>query len=86
MAKEGDTAQAVAKMEKAQNHDKMIHRLTQQLMKFREKKGCGIVMENPVGSLAKRPFMRTVSWLLAVTRTTVMTVLCIITTKVHHKR
>ena len=71
-AKEGDTTQATTKREKAQNHDKMIQRLTQQMVKFREKYDGKIVMENPVGSLAKRPFMRTASWLLAVTRTTVM--------------
>jgi hypothetical protein len=71
-AKEGDTAQATAKREKAQNRDKMIQRLTQQMVKFREKYGGEIVMENPVGSLAKRPFMRTASWLLAMTRTIVM--------------
>ena len=57
----GDTAQAIAKRKKAQNHDRMILRLTQQLIKFREEYGAEIVMENPVGSLAKRPFMRTVS-------------------------
>ena len=72
LAKEGDTAQAAAKREKAINHDNMIRRLTQQLIKFREVYGCEIVMENPVGSLCKRPFMRTASWLMAVTRTTVM--------------
>ena len=57
IAKEGDIAQAIAKIEKARNHDRMIQRLTQQPMKFRKEHGCEIVMENLVGSLAKRPFM-----------------------------
>ena len=60
-AKEGGTAQATTKMKKARNHDRMIQRLTQQLIRFRKEHGCEIVMEHPVGSLTKRPFTRTVS-------------------------
>ena len=62
----------MTKTEKAQNHDKTIPRLTQQLTRFKEKHGAEIAMENHVGSLATWTFTRTLSWIQAVARTTVM--------------
>ena len=67
-----DSKQAIAKRETAQNHDKMILKLTQELVRFHREYGGEIVVENPVGSLDKRPFMQLANWLQTVVRHTVM--------------
>ena len=59
---------AQKKRELAQKHDLMVLRLTQQLVKTHEEFGVEILLENPVGSLSKRPFMRTTKWLQCVKR------------------
>ena len=46
-SKSGDSKQTKAKREKAQNHDLMILRLTQQLMRFHARCGAETVLENP---------------------------------------
>ena len=48
----------------------MIQNLTESLVQEREEHDFEIVLENPVGSLRKRPFMQTVSlaWIGAVGR------------------
>jgi hypothetical protein len=69
--RKGASEQAVAKHNMAVRHDKMIQRLTLDLVELRRRCGCELVMENPVGSLAKRPFMIAADWLQAVKRFTV---------------
>jgi len=55
------------KAEIARRHDSMIKNLTESLVQEKEEHDFEIVLENPVGSLRKRPFMQTVAWVGAVT-------------------
>ena len=54
------------KAEIARRHDSMIQNLTESLVQEREEHDFEIVLENPVDSLRKRPFMQTVAWIGAV--------------------
>jgi hypothetical protein len=51
------------KRQKAITHDNMIETLIKVLLQHRKKHGYEIILENPVGSLGRRPFMQNVDWL-----------------------
>jgi hypothetical protein len=52
-----------AKRKTAIEHDQMIETLIKVLMRHRKEHKFEIVLENPVGGLAHRPFMQNVDWL-----------------------